>query len=656
MPKPRVIYWFRTDLRLHDSPALKAALDLKPDCLYPIWTWDPHYVYRARVGSNRWQYLLDCQSDLSRSITILNPKSKLLLLREAPQTLFPKLFKAWKITHLVFEKDTDAYARERDEKVMEMAKKAGVEVIVKTGRTLYDPDELVKMNHGKPTMSISQVQTAGKKLGEIPRPIPAPQSLPNPGHTDLKFDQERPESSPDINAIQRDGDEASYCTLAGPNADFAVPTMAELGLKAATTPHRGGETIALKVLGEIIANEEYTATFEKPKTAPTAFEPQATTLLSPHLHFGSLSCREFYWRVQDVVSNFKGKASQPPTSLTGQLLFRDMYFGAQAKLGYSFGQTYNNPQCRFIPWHLPSKIDAKSGLVTGEYLVDNAEAEIHLRRWKEGRTGFPWIDALMRQLKLEGWIHHLGRHAVACFLTRGGCYVDWERGAEVFEEWLIDHEAACNIGNWQWLSCTAFFAQFFRCYSPIAFPQRWDKEGEFIRKYVPELANFDKKYIYEPWKAPIADQKKWGCQIKGDGALIPDKSTPSYPKPMFDFPTRRDICLAGMKNAYHVGLYGNDPKVIDGSWRKLFSDSAEGPTEGTQGPPGAMVEHEDANGHEENQKVDDPPSPKAAKKIAAKSERKAGHKREHSQGTLDGMVTRKKKKEVEVFPNDTHFG
>ena len=75
MPTPRVIYWFPTDLRLHDSPALKAALDLSPSVLYPIWTWDPHYVYRARVGSNRWQYLLDCQSDLSASITKLNSKS-----------------------------------------------------------------------------------------------------------------------------------------------------------------------------------------------------------------------------------------------------------------------------------------------------------------------------------------------------------------------------------------------------------------------------------------------------------------------------------------------------------------------------------------------------------------------------------------------------
>ena len=156
--KPRVIYWFRTDLRLHDSPALKAAIDLKPECLWPIWCWDPHYVYRARVGSNRWQFLLDCQNDLSNSITKLNPKSKLFLIREAPQTLLPKLFKAWKVSHLVFEKDTDAYGRSRDTEVMKLAKEAGVEVVVKTGRTLYDSDELVKKNGGKPTMSISQVE------------------------------------------------------------------------------------------------------------------------------------------------------------------------------------------------------------------------------------------------------------------------------------------------------------------------------------------------------------------------------------------------------------------------------------------------------------------------------------------------------------------
>ncbi len=95
---------------------------------------------------------------MSRSIAKLNTKSKLFVVREAPQTVLPKLFKSWKISHLVFEKDTDAYARERDEQVIQLAKDAGVQVIIKVGRTLYDPDELVKANGGKPTMSITQVE------------------------------------------------------------------------------------------------------------------------------------------------------------------------------------------------------------------------------------------------------------------------------------------------------------------------------------------------------------------------------------------------------------------------------------------------------------------------------------------------------------------
>lgn len=104
---------------------------------------------------------LDCQNDLSASITKVNKKSKLFVIREAPQTVLQKLFKAWKITHLVFEKDTDAYARDRDAAVIKQAEDAGVEVVVKMGRTLYDPDELVKHNGGKPTMSMSQVQNVG---------------------------------------------------------------------------------------------------------------------------------------------------------------------------------------------------------------------------------------------------------------------------------------------------------------------------------------------------------------------------------------------------------------------------------------------------------------------------------------------------------------
>lgn len=317
---------FRTDLRLHDSPALKAALDLNPECLWPIFTWDPHYVYRAKGGANRWQFLLDCQNDLSGSITKLNSKSKLFVLREGPQTLFPKLFKAWKVTHLVFEKDTDAYARDRDHVVAEAAKKAGVEVIVRSGRTLWDSDDVVKANGGKPTMSAAQLRNAGEKCGKIAKPIPAPKSLPDPGDMpvdDLANEHEQPPSDPDFNAAWRTLKDKGYTKLAGPRGDFAIETMAELGFPDATTPHRGGETIALDMLDKVMADVEYAATFRKPDTSPAAFEPQSTTLLSPFLHFGALSCRLFYHKAQEACEKYKGKASSPPESLTGQLLFRD---------------------------------------------------------------------------------------------------------------------------------------------------------------------------------------------------------------------------------------------------------------------------------------------------------------------------------------------
>jgi cryptochrome len=552
------------------------------------------------------------------------------VLREAPQTLLPKLFKAWNVTHLVFEKDTDSYPRERDAAVAEAAQKAGVEVIVRSGRTLWDSDDVVGKNHGKPTMSQAQLLAAGRKLGDIPRPIPAPTALPDPGEMPVDFDKTEPERNPDINRDRRTEDESAYASIAGPNGDFAVETMEELGFPSATTPIRGGESIALQRLDKIIKDKRYTATFQKPKTSPGDFEPQSTTLLSPFLHFGALSVREFYWRVQDVVNAYGNGASTPPESLTGQLFFRDMYFAAQAAIGPAFQQAAHNAHCRFIPWHLPTKIDPKSGISTGEYHVDSAEAEVWFRRWRNGVTGFPWIDALMRQLKAEGWIHHLGRHSVACFLTRGGCYIDWERGAEVFEEWLLDHEPACNAGNWQWLSCSAFFSQYFRCYSPISFGQKWDKQGHLIRRYVPELKDLDAKYIYEPWKAPIRDQKEAGVKITGDGLDADGAGSgegdglATYPKPMFDFAKRRDICLAAMKTAYSVGLHGDDKRVLDGSWRALFPNEDDSEIQGRM----ESDDGEEADMGDEDSQAD--------------GAKKAGEKRGARQRTLEEAIKSRK--------------
>lgn len=458
-----VLYWHRTDLRLHDSPALHAALALKPSIFIPVWTWDPHYVYRARVGPNRWRFLFECQNDLSKSYTKLNSKQKLWLVREAPQTVLPKLWKKWGITHLVFEKDTDPYARERDEDVVRLAEEAGVEVVIRMGRNLFDPDDLVRKNGGKPTMSMTQTEKAAENInnGQPDRPVETPKSIPDPWEKDRMdlsdIEHEIADPTPDLNAAHRGTKDKQYTQIMGPNNDFSVPTMDEIGIdpSLATTPHRGGESVALKMLADYTADEEYIGTFEKPKTSPAAFEPQSTTLLSPHLHFGSLSIRKYWWDVQDIMTK-RRKAKKTnafvPVNLPGQLLFRDMYFAAQAAIGASFARTHGNKVARVIDWHLQSKPlqssrndedameDDDRDLPARDYEIDSPEAEEWFQRWKIGRTGFPWIDALMRQLRSEGWIHHLGRHSVACFLTRGGCYVSWERGAEVFEELLIDRK------------------------------------------------------------------------------------------------------------------------------------------------------------------------------------------------------------------------
>ncbi|XP_062995400.1 cryptochrome-1-like isoform X2 [Elgaria multicarinata webbii] len=159
--------------------------------------------------------------------------------------------------------------------------------------------------------------------------------------------------------------------------------------------------------------------------------------------------------------------------------------------------------------------------------------------YQGGRTGYPFIDAIMTQLRTEGWIHHLARHAVACFLTRGDLWISWEEGQKVFEELLLDADWSLNAGNWQWLSASAFFHQFFRVYSPVAFGKKTDKNGEYIKKYLPFLQKFPSDYIYEPWKAPRSMQERAGCIIGKD-----------YPKPIVVHEEARKRNLERMKAAY----------------------------------------------------------------------------------------------------------
>jgi cryptochrome len=152
------------------------------------------------------------------------------------------------------------------------------------------------------------IAQAVRKLSPPANPLPSATTIPDPGpaFSDLKRQDHAIQSSPDLDASYRKNKETIYESIAGPNGDFSIPTLEELGIpsESATTPHRGGESVALETLANFIADKIRTAKFSKPDTSPGQFLPPATTLLSPHLHFGTLSVRKFYYDVKTVVEEF----------------------------------------------------------------------------------------------------------------------------------------------------------------------------------------------------------------------------------------------------------------------------------------------------------------------------------------------------------------
>ncbi len=273
---------------------------------------------------------------------------------------------------------------------------------------------------------------------------------------------------------------------------------------------KGGETEGLKTLYNYMKDKKKVANYEKPKTSPCDFEPASTTVLSPHLKFGTVSIKKFYLELKQVLREIP-KHTIPPVSLMGQIYWREFFY-LNSYARKNFHTMKDNNSCKEVDWYLnefPNSNKNKS--------QEEKNAEENYKAWKEGNTGYPFIDAMMIQLKEEGWIHHLGRHCVACFLTRGDLYINWERGMEVFEEYLLDADYALNAGNWLWLSGSSiFFTAYFRIYSPVAFPKKYDPEGKFIKKYLPQLKKFPKEYIYEPWKASKSQQESYECILGKD--------------------------------------------------------------------------------------------------------------------------------------------
>jgi deoxyribodipyrimidine photo-lyase len=230
--------------------------------------------------------------------------------------------------------------------------------------------------------------------------------------------------------------------------------------------------------------------------------------LSPYLHFGCLSART----IEDQLGQGEGA-----DAFHRQLAWRDFY--------------------QYILWHFPDNAHQEYQARYRQFGWSDDPAL--LDAWQDGQTGYPVVDAAMRQLKQEGWMHNRGRLIVGSFLTKD-LGLDWRLGEAHFMHWLLDGDEANNNGNWQWIASVGVDPApvFRRLYNPTSQQASYDPQGAYVRRYVPELANVDDAYLAEPWKMSDEQQQQAGCIIGKD-----------YPAPVVDHAQARRAALERYRSA-----------------------------------------------------------------------------------------------------------
>nr|AWY11207.1 photoreceptive cryptochrome [Melibe leonina] len=498
------IHWFRHGLRLHDNPSLLEGLENCSE-FYPVFIFDGSVAGTKTAGYSRMQFLLETLRDLDENLK--KKGSRLYVFMGEPVKIFRQLFEDWNATRLSFEQDPEPIWQDRDNNVKDLCDACNVEWIERVSHMLWDPHVILRANGGSPPLTYAMFCQVTEIVGLPPRPVEDPDfskvTLPVSDHHDRLY---------------------------------GVPSLEKLGIvaecEAQLSPYcryLGGETKAAALLVSRLAKES--KGFSLGQVQANQMYPDLTGMpmsLSPHLRFGSLSIRKLYWALRDTYSELY-PGSSVPMSVTSQLIWRE-YFYCMSVNNPNYNRMFENPICLNIDWYSDDAL---------------------LRKWKEGKTGYPWIDACMRQLVQEGWIHQVCRHAVACFLTRGYLWIDWQKGLETFDHYLLDADWSVCAGNWMWVSSSAFekVLQCPRCICPVRYGKRMDPTGTYVRRYVPELKNMPMNYLFEPWKAPESVQLEADCIIGTD-----------YPSPMVDHRTASKECKEKMEKV--KGKYRDDTPHI----------------------------------------------------------------------------------------------
>ncbi len=404
------------------------------DAVIPVFIFDPVILKAPDCGAPIVAFMLKCLESLEKNIEAAG--GRLIFRHGEVETEMRELLRVTGAKALYFNRDYEPYARKRDGAVEKLAQSMGVEVHHFKDSVIHEPDEVLK-GDGNPYGVFTP-------YSRVWRSKPQPNVLPV-----AKFrrpaELKEPESLP-------------------------LPSLKELGFSTDIALPPAGEKAGRERLKEFAANA--VLQYADQRNFPGI---EGSSRLSPHLRLGTLSPRT-------VMAAVERAGEEHPTSkkqtdiYVNELIWREFY--------------------RQILWHFPHVAESCFKPQYNDLQWENDERLF--AAWCEGRTGFPIVDAGMRQLNTTGWMHNRVRMIVATFLTKD-LLISWQWGERYFMQKLIDADLASNNGGWQWSASTGTDAQpYFRIFNPISQAEKFDPEGRYIRHYVPEADTL-------AYPAPIVD-------------------------------------------------------------------------------------------------------------------------------------------------------
>ena len=467
----RGIHWFRNDLRLRDNTTLIELSDRVEEWL-PVFVLDPDFMGDDPTRS-RTRFLLSSLASLRADLE--KRGVSLCVVAGKPAVELRKLVKQTRANVLSYGQADTPKGRRRDAQVDAVMVELGVETLCVRDHTVFGPDAIRTKADGIYSVYTPYRNRWWAQWADAPRVAAKRIRLPR-----------RPIEIPVPRAI--DPVKKLETKIAKRRTDLpALPAA--------------GEAAARKRLASFLNGpvDSYATDRDRPAV-------DGTSRLSAYLRFGVLSAR------QCITAGLAEKAKRPASTLgvdkwLDEIVWREFY--AMVLVQSPHVLTHNfRPEYDALDW---------SG------------SDAHFEAWCEGRTGYPFVDAGMRQLAQTGWMHNRVRMIVASFLTKD-LLIDWRRGAEYFFDMLVDGDPASNNGGWQWAASTGTDAQpYFRIFNPVSQGEKWDPDGSYIRRFVPELREMRGRAIHSPWKAanPPAD----------------------YPAPIVDHAKQRELALETYRSA-----------------------------------------------------------------------------------------------------------